>query len=98
MRKTINIDFDNSSSIILGYDPNILSLSSSGFAASTHIHGGVNLELTNITLVQISIACEFLRFLRLLVNDFRASILLMRHEDTNTGRKKAQTTKRRRRK
>lgn len=49
MRKTINIDFDNSSSIILGYDPNILSLSSSGFAASTHIHGGVNLELTNIT-------------------------------------------------
>lgn len=49
MRKTINIDFDNSSSVILGYDPNILSLSSSGFAASTHIHGGVNLELTNIT-------------------------------------------------
>jgi hypothetical protein len=50
MKKTVNIDFNNSSSVILGYHPDILTGSAStGFAWSTHIHGNVSLALTNIT-------------------------------------------------
>ena len=56
MRKTINIDFDNSSSVILGYDPNILGPASTKFAYSTHIHGGVHLDLTNISASATSVS------------------------------------------
>jgi len=49
MRKTINIDFDNSSSVILGYDPDILGTKASAYALSTHSHGNVLLALTNLT-------------------------------------------------
>jgi hypothetical protein len=56
MRKTVNIDFDNSSSIILGYDPNILGPASTKFAFSTHIHGSVHFDLTNITASATSVS------------------------------------------
>ena len=54
MRKTINIDFNNSSSVILGYHPDMLTGSAStGFAWSTHTHGAVplnvSMDLTNLT-------------------------------------------------
>jgi hypothetical protein len=49
MRKTINIDFDNSSSLLLGYDPDILGTKASAYALSTHSHGNVLLALTNLT-------------------------------------------------
>ena len=49
MKRTINIDFDNSSSVLLGYDPDILGTKASAYALSTHTHGNVLLALTNLT-------------------------------------------------
>ncbi len=49
MKKTINIDFDNSSSILLGYDPDMLGGGITKYALSTHTHG--TFAGTNITLI-----------------------------------------------
>lgn len=56
MRKTINIDFDSSTSVILGYDPNILGPASTKFAYSTHTHGTVAFNLTNVSASATSVS------------------------------------------
>lgn len=52
MEKTINIDFDNSTSILGGYDPDILGVGSTKYSPYTHTHGA--LSLVNLTGTSLS--------------------------------------------
>lgn len=52
MEKTINIDFDNSTTILGGYDPDILGAGSTKYALYGHDHGA--LSLVNLTGTSLS--------------------------------------------